>query len=461
MVDNEKNLNYNTTDEYYKSFDCEIIISKEEFKSYNKINDLFYFCPKDHLICNLTIDQFKFCIENKYGCCDMCKKVIINRKCKHNVRDYNCRKCPGPGICKHDRQRSTCKECKGSQICEHDRVKSSCKDCDGKQICDHNKVRSTCKDCKGGSICEYNKEKRKCKECKGSSICEHNIQKYQCKKCKGSSICEHNRVKSSCKECKGGHICEHNERRSICKVCKGGHICNHNKLKSECKDCKGSQICEHFKLKNSCRICIGSQICCHDKRRNNCIVCRPEKACLNCKNMYVTKKSRFYPHCFRCYCILNPNIEIPRRYKLKEHHFTDRLKVIFGDKVTMTFDKQIEGGCSKKRPDVFIHMGEYSIVLECDEDQHKKDYTCENKRMMELFQDNNSIPLVMIRFNPDSYTMNEEKIDGCFTFTKQGSVSVKKKEWNRRISILKKRIDFYIINRPEKEITYEELFYDT
>jgi hypothetical protein len=349
----ERQYDYNTILEYYGSFDCSILILEEELESHKQTDNLPYFCPEGHLIYNLTIEEFKFCIKD-YGCCDVCNWIIINRKCKHNVRDYNCKKCPGKGICEHNRERSRCVSCNGSEICDH------------------------------------------------------------------------------------------------------------GKRRIRCVDCKGSQICEHDKVKEKCKKCKGSQICEHDKERYYCIICKPGNACPNCKSVCPDKRSRFHPFCFRCYCVLNPDADIPKRYKLKEHYLRNRLKELFDDKITLTFDKAIEGGCSKKRPDVFIHMGDYSIVIECDEDQHQKEsYNCENKRLMQLFKDNGKIPLITIRFNPDSYTENGEKINGCFKFTKQGAVSIVQEEWDRRIKILKKRIKFHIKNRPEKEITYEELFYST
>ena len=45
---------------------------------------------------------------------------------------------------------------------------------------------------------------------------------------------------------------------------------------------------------------------------------------------------------------------------------------------------------------------EEPIIIELDEDQHK--YTsCDEKRMMELFQDLGNRQLVLIRINPDKY----------------------------------------------------------
>jgi len=61
----------------------------------------------------------------------------------------------------------------------------------------------------------------------------------------------------------------------------------------------------------------------------------------------------------------------------------------------------------------------------------------------------------MIRFNPDKNKTSE----GCFKVTKTGSLSLNKKEWNKRIKKLISRIQYHIDNIPSKEVTIEYLFY--
>ena len=127
----------------------------------------------------------------------------------------------------------------------------------------------------------------------------------------------------------------------------------------------------------------------------------------------------------------------------------------------ITFDKQT-GGCSRRRPDVYIDKFTHVVITECDENQHR-DTSCENKRMMELFQDFGNRPIVFIRFNPDSY-INEEnkKVLSSFKMHKKLDVAIIRdlKEWENRLNILKETIQHWLINIPEKEITYEYLFYD-
>jgi hypothetical protein len=146
---------------------------------------------------------------------------------------------------------------------------------------------------------------------------------------------------------------------------------------------------------------------------------------------------------------------MPRQYKIKEHHVRDVLIEKFPN-VEMVFDKQIDNACSKKRPDVRIECFTHTVIIECDENQHKG-YSCENKRIMEIFTDLGSRPLVMIRFNPDKY----DEYPSCFNITKSGSLSLNKKEWNKRTQVLIVKIQENMEIVPKKEITEITLFYNT
>jgi hypothetical protein len=144
---------------------------------------------------------------------------------------------------------------------------------------------------------------------------------------------------------------------------------------------------------------------------------------------------------------------------LKEHHMRDALKEHFPE-VSMIFNKKVDNACSAKRPDVRIEMFTHTIVIECDENKHSTaGYSCENKRLMEIFRDLGNRPMVVLRFNPDKYTKNEEKIPSCFQSTPTGQLKLDKKEWKSRIDALVKVIKQHIEEIPEKELTVERLFY--
>ena len=241
-----------------------------------------------------------------------------------------------------------------------------------------------------------------------------------------------------------------------CRHCGYGVMCEHNVYLADCTDCSIT-ICEHNNYYTQCDRCNnGTTICEHGSLHLKCIDCNPQYACQNCASQYVHQTSKFYPNCFRCYCILNPNSHVPIRYKFKEHYLRDFLEETFTD-ISLIFDKTL-GACSRRRPDVFIECMTHCIVIECDENQHKS-YGCENKRMMEIFQDVGNRPTVFIRFNPDSYVVNGLAMKSCFKRTKIGILTLVKDEWEKRTKLLKNTVEKYIKNIPTKELTIERLFY--
>ena len=67
-------------------------------------------------------------------------------------------------------------------------------------------------------------------------------------------------------------------------------------------------------------------------------------------------------------------------------------------------DKIVNTDYSKRRPDLLLDLGYQILIVEIDENQHiDYDYSCENKRIMELSQDTGHRPIIFIRFNQDRW----------------------------------------------------------
>jgi hypothetical protein len=305
-----------------------------------------------------------------------------------------------------------------------------------------------------------------CKKCKYK--CIHDREKSRCRDCGGSSICEHNRIKTQCKDCGGSQICIHNRRKSTCKDCGGSSICIHNKQKSECKECGGSSICIHGRRKSKCKECGGSQICIHNKFKSICKECGGSALCKStfCETHKNTNK-KYNGYCSRCYIHLFPDEPISRNYKTKEYAVLEFIRNNYPEH-TWVNDKVIEGGCSKKRPDIFLDLLTHSIIIEIDENQHKTYDNCELKRINLLFEDLGDRHIVFIRFNPDDYLdKDNNKITSCWGIDRRNGLSSvkksKKTEWEYRLNTLKNTVDHVIcidnikITNP---ITYINLFYD-
>ena len=168
-------------------------------------------------------------------------------------------------------------------------------------------------------------------------------------------------------------------------------------------------------------------------------------------------------YCLYCYMNMFPDKPVSRNYKTKEKEVVDRIKEKYPD-FTWIHDKKVEDGCSNRRPDLLLDMGDYIIIIEVDENKHTAyDCSCENKRLMELSQDLQHRPIVFIRFNPDSYIKNGNKITSCWITNKQGVIQIMKtkmSEWEERINILNQQIQYWIDNKTNKTIEIIELFYD-
>ena len=184
-----------------------------------------------------------------------------------------------------------------------------------------------------------------------------------------------------------------------------------------------------------------------------------------CKNNWCTTiftNPKYKSYCMRCFIYEFPDQQISRNYKVKERYVTDYIKESFKD-YNIIFDKKV-GGCSKRRPDAYIDLGIHVIIIEIDENKHKNyDTTCEITRINELFTDLADRSIVFIRFNPDSYIINNVKYSSSFKYHTQSGVPVIRniKEWNNRLQILKKSIEKNIKKIPTELITFEYLFYDT
>ena len=185
------------------------------------------------------------------------------------------------------------------------------------------------------------------------------------------------------------------------------------------------------------------------------------KRCSLCKTMYA-QNIKYKGLCFRCFTYSFPNESISRNYKIKEKHVHDFICSQYAME-KFSYDKSIDNGCSKRRPDWFFECFTHVVIIECDENQHTEyDNTCENKRIMELFTDIGNRPLIMIRFNPDAYFKDNEKMPSSFKYHKTLGVPMirDKNEWLQRLTILKENIDNSLSTIPEKEISLIHLFYD-
>lgn len=169
-------------------------------------------------------------------------------------------------------------------------------------------------------------------------------------------------------------------------------------------------------------------------------------------------------YCLRCFTKEFPDSPRVRWVRCKELAVFRALSDWFPN-VTWVSDRAVEGGCSKRRPDVLADFGDFVLIIEVDEFQHT-DYSCENKRMMEISRDLHHRPVVLIRFNPDAYTDEDDRKHkspwSLTPKTKEPRVSKGKHtdEWESRLLLLRQQVEMHIANPPGRTITEVKLFYD-
>lgn len=388
---------------------------------------------------------------------------------------------------------------KSTQYCSHNVLKSVCETCrdikNDKKIVKKDDDDNSCKNqgcisiiygyrqnaptkCKHHKLedmvthplkyCEHNKRKNKCDICK--KLCVHNNDKNTCDEC--NKRCSHNNIVINCKKCKVENKkqrekqrCDHGHLKRNCRECNPDGFCLHNKRRNQCKDCTGSSMCKHGRQKHSCKDCKGNYICSHNKQKGACIICNPSRKCKSdlCETMATNPIYKGY--CTRCFVHLFPNEKVSKNYKTKEKTVVDIILQKF-DKFTWTCDKIVDGGCSKRRPDMYLDLGSHIVIIEIDENSHKEyDCMCSNKRLVQLSQDFAYRPIVFIRFNPDGYIdIHNKYMYSPWKICKSTGIQIldqsKKDEWELRMDILCNTIQYWLENHTNKTIEVIELFYD-
>ena len=171
-------------------------------------------------------------------------------------------------------------------------------------------------------------------------------------------------------------------------------------------------------------------------------------------------------YCARCFAHLWPEDRRSRFVRSKEGAVTDFLASAFPE-LSWSLNKRIAGGCSRRRPDAFVHLGSHAMTIEVDEFEHvggAYSCVCERKKMMEHFLDAGGVPHVFVRFNPDAYTdASAEKIPSCWGKTpKTGEPRVaprQKRQWDERLEKLRLTVAHFLAYSPDREVELVQLFY--
>jgi hypothetical protein len=240
--------------------------------------------------------------------------------------------------------------------------------------------------------------------------------------------------------------------------------------------------CQTHKLENMVDV-VNCKCCFDDCNKKASFNYKGEKKLLYCfthrlkdmVNITITKckthlcdtkaNPNYENYCLRCFIHTYPDKKIKRNFKTKEQTVVNFVKKEFPN-LTIINDRINLDGCSKKRPDIQIDLGYQIIIIEIDEKQHKQyENICENKRIMEISQDNNHRPIIFIKFNPDNYIKNGVKIQSCWKILESGILTVdksKNKEWIERLNCLKFHIENWCNpnNILNKTVEVIKLYFD-
>jgi hypothetical protein len=169
---------------------------------------------------------------------------------------------------------------------------------------------------------------------------------------------------------------------------------------------------------------------------------------------------KYKGYCTRCFVYMFPNEPNSRNYKQKEIYVRDYVLQEF-IYYTWICDKRIIDGCSKRRPDMLLDLGDKIIIVEIDENQHTSyDSSCELARLNNLSEDVKYRPIVLIKFNPDKY-LNENNIlikspwDINITYQICDQIEI-----DNRLLTLKNTIKLSIKQTFTELLTIIPLFYD-
>ncbi len=104
-------------------------------------------------------------------------------------------------------------------------------------------------------------------------------------------------------------------------------------------------------------------------------------------------------------------------------------------------------GCSKKRPDIYFELATHCVIVEIDEHQHNTySDSCECARINEIVSGIGGKPIVIIRYNPDSFKNRGKKLNSPIT---------------TRLDLLVKTIKTQLAKQSTKfSIKLIQLFYD-
>lgn len=144
-----------------------------------------------------------------------------------------------------------------------------------------------------------------------------------------------------------------------------------------------------------------------------------ERECSRCGKTDVLNKSGICVN----FCSLEEKDQLMKKRVKKQEEY---IRTLLADQIDIKThviqtweDEIIDSTCTKRRPDFVYHCGTFVVIVEVDEGQHKSYTNCgptpeekkrgENRRMVEVSQIFQGLPVVWIRYNPDDFKGSSNK----------------------------------------------------
>ena len=420
----------------------------------HKLKNMIDIKSKKCIKCNNKIPSFNYENEKKALYCGDCKLEnmidIVHKKCiKCNLKVPNCNYL-------YEKKALYCGDCKLENMI--DVISKKCIECNIKHAsCNYigKKIRLYCGDCKLENMISL-----KIKKCIKCNIKDPNFNYVNekvllyCGDCKLEGMVD---IKSKkCISCKikiPSFNYENEKEALYCKKCKLEDMIDI--ISKKCIKCKDTQPNYNYENEKKALYCVNCKL-------ENMIDIKSKKCKTHLCNIQVQNKYKGY--CLRCFINIFPDSKIIRDYGTREAKVIEFIKQEF-KYLNIIYNKQIQGGCSNHRPDIFIDCLTHSVIIEVDEYQHKRgdSYStrCEIRRVNELFTSLADRPIIFIRFNPDSYTNKKGKlIKSCFECTEERGLPKANKTLEARLNKLKEEIKKNINLIPNINITIIKLYYD-
>jgi len=243
--------------------------------------------------------------------------------------------------------------------------------------------------------------------------------------------------------------------------------CADQKTFDKCPICNPNVRCRHGGLTYSCKQGCSNLFCSCGKRISRCKTHGGAELCkaADCGKT-VGFKRKYDGYCVTCYTKTYPDRQVAQKNnKLKELAVVQYIVPMFAD-VKWQHDKRVPGSKNGYRPDLLGDFGNMVVIVDIDENGHRQyDESKEAERMKQLAMDLGDRPLVIIRFNPDSYVnkFTQQTVQSCWRKDANGVFMVPDEQtvpWTHRLLTLRDTITYVSRYYQDLETHTFRLFFE-